>query len=1087
MIIDKTLQMCQLFKSVLATSPMVDRELKKIAKQIQLTPRNLPEYKSFIQSYNLGYEYAVQLSFDQISKLIAKLSQSNIKDEFARGISGEFVTAANLLFAEFKGPNELGMPIVARKDLVSIMAAKAYAKTEATKYGIRARLVPVWNIKHQSDSGIVAPFKLCSECRLNGYSGNGVSISFHTSLPIEAAVNVSKGELEIELSAPKQSFANGKNHELIHGLVTPYTVRAPWDSAVPFNKARDVKEILSGSSLKKFSKSFSGLASGKFTYESDNEFVDFFSYWQKIRQHSPLSLPMTLPFVSSVRKSSVRLEIDTARSEFKKALLKVKLFTQQPSELMSLISNPVEPQILQEIKSIQALNTANSLLSQSPATIVKVEAAIKEDYATKSVEGYAVIGYKQAVNQPVRSAAAFAGRLKQASTAYSILYVGRLKLPIVNVRWSKEEILNQPLELTYNSKLLYGPENDLNAKEKIEIEAKIHKTEAQTNSVKESPEFKRCAEEEQAGRKLSTICAKVRDQAGSLDRAQMTIALPHSIYQSRVLSTVEELIKAAFVGNCKQMQPTSQMPIGQVKLDFTFAKAGDLAHVAVKHRHDAYDLKNIRVPHIAQGVMPFNVRCPFNPIGDAILQKLSNKNAPATCRVEPSVIRTFDNRTYNYSINDCEHVLLTDGHRILPVAVLTRTIMVKVFLRWEKVKIVKVLFGQAKVEVFPEIADSQYTLKIKVNGQVQAINRGQLFVVKDNQTKETIAEIKHYQDGVYQIYAPLQNMHVITDGERVEIVAPQLLKSRALGLCGNMNGEEVADLTTPKKCIMPPKLAAVSYILNKNGNDSIFAHCPKSSNWFDQPDYAAYQLEDQKCTKEEIVKTQVLAIFEQVQKRTHELEERTNKLGGDNMDPPACLDWGEGACLQRGVKQYCPYTCRNVKGENGMGGIYGSESDDSGYEMEGGEKSARGMETRFGMVFGSGAGGKKRKCPKRNGYFSKADGGACVGRDELGLNLKKSPDNCQKACDTNSDCISFETYKDKCSLSSSCTYDLAVPDSSGQCLYVKQGSYKLVRNGICPSGYFPLSSETECKALAGQTVSNTKLDRFGGSGCRAER
>merc|ERR1719167_111581 len=180
-----------------------------------------------------------------------------------------------------------------------------------------------------------------------------------------------------------------------------------------------------------------------------------------------------------------------------------------------------------------------------------------------------------------------------------------------------------------------------------------------------------------------------------------------------------------------------------------------------------------------------------------------------------------------------------------------------------------------------------------------------------------------------------------------------------------------------------------------------------------------------------------------------------------------------------------------VKGENGMGGIYGSELEDSGYEMDRrytfeGEKSARGMERRFGMAFGSGAGGKKRKCPKRNGYFSKADGGACVGRDELGLHLKKTPDDCQKACDTNSDCISFETYKDKCSLSSSCTYDLAVPDNNGQCLYVKQGSYKLVRNGICPNGYFPLSSETECKALAGQTVSNTKLDRFGGSGCRSE-
>ena len=68
--------------------------------------------------------------------------------------------------------------------------------------------------------------------------------------------------------------------------------------------------------------------------------------------------------------------------------------------------------------------------------------------------------------------------------------------------------------------------------EKIEVKANFHKTEAQTNSVKMSPEFKRCAEEEQAGRTLSPICTKIRNQAASLDRAQMSITLPNSIYQS---------------------------------------------------------------------------------------------------------------------------------------------------------------------------------------------------------------------------------------------------------------------------------------------------------------------------------------------------------------------------------------------------------------------------------------------------------------------------------------------------------------------------------------------------------------------------
>ena len=94
-----------------------------------------------------------------------------------------------------------------------------------------------------------------------------------------------------------------------------------------------------------------------------------------------------------------------------------------------------------------------------------------------------------------------------------------------------------------------------------------------------------------------------------------------------------------------------------------------------------------------------------------------------------------------------------------------------------------------------------------------------------------------------------------------------------------------------------------------------------------------------------------------------------------------------------------------------------------------------------------------KECPKRNGYFSKAGAFACAGRDELGVNLGKTPDNCQKSCDANPDCISFEISDEYCNLSSSCTYDIAtsnegVAEKSKQCLYVKQGNKTLPYQAI---------------------------------------
>ena len=99
-----------------------------------------------------------------------------------------------------------------------------------------------------------------------------------------------------------------------------------------------------------------------------------------------------------------------------------------------------------------------------------------------------------------------------------------------------------------------------------------------------------------------------------------------------------------------------------------------------------------------------------------------------------------------------------------------------------------------------------------------------------------------------------------------------------------------------------------------------------------------------------------------------------------------------------------------------------------------------------------------KECPKRNGYFSKVDGYACEGRDEEGWLMSKNPDECQKACDANPDCISFEIADNYCNLSSSCTYEVAHPEErhiarwsrSGQraCLYVKQGQKTLPYQAI---------------------------------------
>merc|ERR1719430_2964019 len=247
-------------------------------------------------------------------------------------------------------------------------------------------------------------------------------------------------------------------------------------------------------------------------------------------------------------------------------------------------------------------------------------------------------------------------------------------------------------------------------------------------------------------------------------------------------------------------------------------------------------------------------------------------------------------------------------------------------------------------------------------------------------------------------------MHVMTDGKSVEVIAPQLLKNRAIGLCGDMNGEEIADLSTPKRCIMQPKLVAISYMLNRNGDDAKFAQCHN----IEPQDLAAYQREDQKCAKEEILKTPVLAIFERIQRMTLGQEGGGGGLGG-----------GYGSELGSGVAQVGAINTYRQEGEScGMGDAknYGQCRPD--------------LECVFGAMELIGTCQVKRvhaDCSMFNDEgFDETHGAICKGNTNKALDdvfdvqfQEENLSNCKKFCNCQKECKGFNfnpnSNKRKCS------------------------------------------------------------------------
>merc|ERR1712029_813246 len=97
-------------------------------------------------------------------------------------------------------------------------------------------------------------------------------------------------------------------------------------------------------------------------------------------------------------------------------------------------------------------------------------------------------------------------------------------------------------------------------------------------------------------------------------------------------------------------------------------------------------------------------------------------------------------------------------------------------------------------------------------------------------------------------------------GREIEVVAPQLLKSRTVGLCGNMNGEKSADLKTPRMCVMSPHLAALSFILNNSGSAPGFERCTGIPAAL-KPEFLRLSTE---CPREVIIPTPISKLYEAI-------------------------------------------------------------------------------------------------------------------------------------------------------------------------------------------------------------------------------
>merc|ERR1712088_61198 len=228
----------------------------------------------------------------------------------------------------------------------------------------------------------------------------------------------------------------------------------------------------------------------------------------------------------------------------------------------------------------------------------------------------------------------------------------------------------------------------------------------------------------------------------------------------------------------------------------------DVEITNVTRPEQKYKYRDVPMPYPFTYVYP--VSYVSNPVSVGI-KAVTGKPVYPVCTLEGKHISTFDNRTTKADMDDCFHLLSGDCSKAMSYGVLVRSLESSGSYSPETKKEVKVFIGSTDITMKPE----GERVIVKVNGGPIEVPRSERHTIMGREG-HIVAKIIKSKDNV--VILKSAKVSVLFDGKRVKLEGSNLLKNKLCGLCGDNNNNKIADVPSPRKCLLStPKLELASY------------------------------------------------------------------------------------------------------------------------------------------------------------------------------------------------------------------------------------------------------------------------------------
>merc|ERR1711973_93653 len=664
-----------------------NQELKKILSDLEVSPRTASQFEAGAWlRFSDDINFAVELNEGHISVMKEKVLKAIKESGFSalQKVCGKHSINHNNLFEELPYqalvPSDLGLPIFVESQMTYLVSLKGEANLECsiTKPSAQVELSKKLSYTYNGYAGTVCPFT-------QELLAAGINIHRATNIPVTTKVEVQPqtSKLVLSMSPSSQVSSQSSNIDVHHYHVKPFTTKKSLKDMTPLVLHSNTKVVKSKASPKTFQASF-GESFGvdmKLKVETECDVYDqkaMMDSWSNYH-YNPVVATMfsftetaltssgqptarlhkyTLthnPAQSSTKRAEIEVEVSAATKQENQQIKKIKLSSQQAENSEH------------QRKLESCLNKLNSKQGYAFSAQVncKLTGSQTQDFSYSITAGAGNNNLEHKWNMDLHLQNQNQKVCMDGYMKYPTSYSSQSRFQYKNHFGFGQTCQQYHVDIQGHTEVseqqreqIYSSWDSQKCQYYTEKEETLRQQMSSTNSQEYEEEYRQLEKEHtEAARQKQKYCSKKVEQSKSLDYTEFDVTyssqLPRQVYTWAKRTNMG--LKAALYQYISYIgEETNQNKI-TVKLNIN-QQLNSLT-MTVASPEDTTRYRNIRLPYQLAGMIPLVAG--KNPAEQGY-KALTGESWMSQCVVGEGYVQTFDQKTYSYQIDECDHVVASD-------------------------------------------------------------------------------------------------------------------------------------------------------------------------------------------------------------------------------------------------------------------------------------------------------------------------------------------------------------------------------------------------------------------------------------------